>query len=454
MQQLRYSKHIKSVFILLDSIVFTAVFLFFYFRDSSSPLILKHHEKDLIIFGLLLIFWFLLSGRTKLYAVQRNLTYTLYMERFASHMILFGLSLFLLAKVLDSEFMKEDKKTFVLSLFGSLLLVKSLLFFLVKYARSKGFNHRNVMLLHEEGSLAVLQNILRSRKDYGYKIHSFDGDSKDLEALKKFWNDKGIHTVFLPAQSSDKSYETQLLEAAEAQQVKVILVPEMVSNGIFSYEISHVETLPVLIPAHYPLDEFGNRLLKRIADLFLSLFFLIAIASWLFPLIAILIKISSKGPVFFIQKRYGYKNRIFNCIKFRTMKINTECSRRTTLKNDERITPIGRFLRQTSLDETPQFLNVLFGQMAVVGPRPHMLAVDEHYKKKIRKYALRSRAKPGITGLAQVNGLRGEKANMMLEMKKRILADAFYIKNWSLSLDAIILFKTLILLIKGDKNAI
>jgi putative colanic acid biosynthesis UDP-glucose lipid carrier transferase len=135
------------------------------------------------------------------------------------------------------------------------------------------------------------------------------------------------------------------------------------------------------------------------------------------------------------------------------MYVNDKCTIETTKENDKRITRIGKILRKTSLDEMPQFINVLKGEMSVVGPRPHMLLVDDFYKLKIGIYSVRSLVKPGITGLAQVNGLRGDVGNMDLNMQKRILADAFYVKNWSLSLDFIIILKTIFSVIVGDKNA-
>ena len=135
------------------------------------------------------------------------------------------------------------------------------------------------------------------------------------------------------------------------------------------------------------------------------------------------------------------------------MHVNGECTSKTTAENDKRITKIGKFLRKTSLDEMPQFLNVLKGDMSVVGPRPHMLLVDDFYKLKIGRYSVRSLVKPGVTGLAQVNGLRGDKGNMDIEMRKRILADAFYVKNWTIVLDSVIILKTVFLVIGGDKNA-
>ena len=135
------------------------------------------------------------------------------------------------------------------------------------------------------------------------------------------------------------------------------------------------------------------------------------------------------------------------------MHVNGECTSKTTEKNDKRITKIGRFLRKTSLDEMPQFINVLKGEMSVVGPRPHMLLVDDFYKLKIGRYSIRSLVKPGVTGLAQVNGLRGDAGDMDLEMQKRILADAFYVKNWTVSLDLVVILKTVFLIIGGAKNA-
>ena len=135
------------------------------------------------------------------------------------------------------------------------------------------------------------------------------------------------------------------------------------------------------------------------------------------------------------------------------MVVNEDSSQKTTGENDVRITAVGKFLRKTSLDEMPQFINVLKGEMSIVGPRPHMLAVDNFYKPKIGRYTLRSHTYPGITGLAQVSGLRGDTGDVEVEMNKRILADSFYIRNWSFVMDLAIVLKTIILFITGDKKA-
>lgn len=441
------------IIVLLDLLVLASVFIFFYVIRNSDVV----HDVDLWYensFPLLLLisFWLLLSGRTKIYNIPRNLTYTLFIERIIVQFILFVIGLVLIRKVSDNQFFKSELAWLSLYLFVFVVFSKSIIYFGIKFLRSRGVNHRNVMFLEENSSTEILRNILAERKDYGYKIFEYN---KSLlpESLTVFWKEKGIHTVFIPTQNSlDKDTEEFIFRLAEENKVNITLVPSISQNEFFLYDLSYIKTQPVLKQAKYPLDYFSNFILKRSFDIIFSVFVLLFICSWMFPLIAILIKMSSKGPVFFIQKRYGFQERVFSCLKFRTMVVNGESSTKTTEKNDKRITKVGKFLRKTSLDELPQFINVLKGEMSVVGPRPHMLAVDDHFKPKIGRYSLRSLVNPGITGLAQVNGLRGDDGDVEVEMNKRILADAFYARNWSFVLDLVIILKTVLLVIKGDKK--
>jgi len=310
------------------------------------------------------------------------------------------------------------------------------------------------MFLNENSSTEILKNIFSNRKDYGYKVFDYKDVDIQSENLIKFWQDNGIHTLFLPTDHAfSPETEDRLFKLAEANKVHITLIPNISQSDFFLYDLAYIQTQPILNQARYPLDYYSNFLMKRTFDILFSIFVLVGICSWLFPIIAILIKSTSKGPVFFIQKRYGFHEEVFNCIKFRTMVVNDESTTKTTSENDSRITKIGKFLRKTSLDEMPQFLNVLKGEMSIVGPRPHMLAVDDYYKPKIGRYSLRSMASPGITGLAQVNGLRGDSGDVEVEMKKRVLADAFYVRNWSFALDLVIILKTILLVLGGDKNA-
>jgi putative colanic acid biosynthesis UDP-glucose lipid carrier transferase len=377
-------------------------------------------------------------------------------ERLLSHILIFIFGIILLGKVSRNVFLKSDRFVLSASLFFTLFILKSILFFILKYLRTLGINYRNIMFLGENSSVEILKNILKGRKDYGFRIFEYPSSQNlQIDELKEFWRENGIHTLYIPSENSGfkKSLEDKIFHEAERDKVNISLIPSIIQNEFFEYDISYVEMQPVLVQAKFPMDYFTNIAIKRTFDIIFSSLILVFVCSWLFPMIMILIKISGKGPVFFKQERYGYHDEIFNCIKFRTMVVNGESSSKTTDEHDARITKIGNFLRKTSLDEMPQFINVLKGEMSIVGPRPHMLLVDDFYKLKIGRYAIRSLVKPGITGLAQVSGLRGDDGDMNIEMKKRILADSFYVKNWSLSLDFIIVLKTIYLMIVGDKKA-
>ncbi|SFI86456.1 putative colanic acid biosysnthesis UDP-glucose lipid carrier transferase [Kaistella treverensis] len=455
MQKIRYSRYFRLVFILLDILVISAVFIYFYLKNYRELFAEFTSEQNILSITLLILFWILLSGRTKLYSVPRTITYTLYLERLVTHILLFIFGVVLLAKVSNNDFLKQDRAWMGLSLFFILFFLKSAIFFALKYIRTLGWNYRNIMFLVDDTSAKMLKTILNERKDYGFRNWEYPPrENINLQNLVSFWRKNGIHTMYLSAESAElyRDKEDEIYELAEKYQVRISLIPSVINN-FFEFDLSYIETQPVFVRVKFPLDNLVNSLIKRTFDLLFSALVLLFICSWLFPIIAVMIKMGDKGPIFFVQKRYGFHDRIFNCIKFRSMRVNGECTTKTTAPDDDRITKIGRFLRRTSLDEMPQFFNVLKGEMSVVGPRPHMLLIDDFYKPKIGRYSVRSLVKPGISGLAQVNGLRGDNGDMEIAMQKRILADNFYVKKWTMSLDIVIIIKTIILLIAGDKNA-
>ena len=191
-----------------------------------------------------------------------------------------------------------------------------------------------------------------------------------------------------------------------------------------------------------PLDNDFNQGIKRSFDIIFSVIFIAAVLSWLIPLLAILIKLDSKGPVFFLQKRNKRRGELFTCIKFRSMINNADADILPAGKNDSRITAVGKFLRNYYLDELPQFFNVLWGDMSVIGPRPHMVSENVKFDGLIKNYASRLKVKPGITGLAQAMGYVGETDDMH-KMKGRVNMDLFYIRHWSIKLDIAILYRTI-----------
>ncbi|MEM8999178.1 MAG: exopolysaccharide biosynthesis polyprenyl glycosylphosphotransferase, partial [Bacteroidota bacterium] len=226
------------------------------------------------------------------------------------------------------------------------------------------------------------------------------------------------------------------------------------NKNIYSKKLKfeYYDYIPVLslrdIPLHNPINDF----LKRSFDFVFSLIVILGILSWLTPLLAIIITLESKGPVFFRQRRNGIDNREFFCYKFRSMAPNKNADSQPASKNDMRITKVGKFIRSTSIDELPQFYNVLFGTMSVVGPRPHMVRHTNEYAASVDKYMVRHFVKPGITGLAQVRGYRGE-IEKDTDIQNRIKFDIFYIENWSLFLDFKIIVQTILNAFKGEEKA-
>ncbi|RZL37371.1 MAG: exopolysaccharide biosynthesis polyprenyl glycosylphosphotransferase [Pedobacter sp.] len=454
MQRIRYSRYLKTIIILLDLLVIAGIFIL-YFLKKNPDLV---HDEDLVSknsFSLLLLFsfWILLSGRTKIYNIARNLTYIIFVERVVVHFLLFIIGLVLIRKVSDNQFFSSQLTWFSLYLFSSVIFTKSVVYFVIKYFRSLGINHRNVMFLYENDSTETLKIILTDRKDYGYKIFKYESSEINSDELINFWKSNGIHTLFIPTENPFPDHtRDEIFRLAEANKVHISLIPNISQNDYFFFDLGYIETQPVLNQGKYPLDYYSNYLLKRTFDIVFSILVLVLICSWLFPIIAFLIKRNSKGPVFFVQKRYGFHEEVFNCIKFRTMIVNDDSSTKTTKDNDVRITRIGKFLRRTSLDEMPQFINVLKGEMSVVGPRPHMVSHTEMYARKVDKFMVRHFIKPGITGLAQTNGFRGEVENDK-DIIYRVKYDIFYMENWSLLLDIKIIFMTFINAIKGEEKA-
>ncbi|HSF45410.1 MAG TPA: exopolysaccharide biosynthesis polyprenyl glycosylphosphotransferase, partial [Chitinophagaceae bacterium] len=239
---------------------------------------------------------------------------------------------------------------------------------------------------------------------------------------------------------------------AEERFIHFKFVPDYSHFARKSILVDYVEDLPLLSLRKQPLEDVSNRILKRALDIVFSFLVIVFILSWLTPLLALLIKLDSRGPVFFLQLRSGKNNKPFWCIKFRTLKENDEANKKQVTRNDDRITKLGRILRKTNIDELPQFLNVFLGNMSVVGPRPHMLKHTKEFNALHKQYMIRHFVKPGVTGLAQVNGYRGEIRHPEL-LKKRVEYDLMYLENWSLAEDIRIIAATLLISFTGDENA-
>lgn len=340
---------------------------------------------------------------------------------------------------------------------GERLLVRMTL----RYYRKKGFNLKHILVIGAGDLGQEFVKRVKNNKELGYNVIGFIDDKKSIgrnvkgvsvlgrlheleEILDKYKPDEIV--VTLPLKEYDSLKE--IIQIGEKIGVKVKIVPDYLKYIPARPHADEIDGMPLIHTRYIPLDNIANRFVKRLTDIVLATFF-ITITSPVMITAAILIKLSSPGPVIFKQERVGINNKNFVMYKFRSMKVQTDEESDTvwTTKDDPRKTRIGDFIRKTSIDELPQFFNVLFGTMSMIGPRPERPYFVEQFKEKIPKYMIKHQVRPGITGWAQVNGWRGDTS-----IEERIKCDIYYIENWSLALDIKIIIMTVF---KGliNKNA-
>jgi putative colanic acid biosynthesis UDP-glucose lipid carrier transferase len=276
----------------------------------------------------------------------------------------------------------------------------------------------------------------------------------DIAAAKAFVLANRIDILYCALPGTRRQEITDLMEFCERNTVRFRVIPSAESfiPVVKTSDLEFHGDVPVSKIRREPLDRMWNRAVKRAFDIVFSALVIVLVFSWLFPLLGLLVKLSSPGPVFFKQNRLGRDNKPFVCWKFRSMRMNREADSKQAIKNDPRVTRVGAFLRKSNLDEMPQFFNVLLGHMSVVGPRPHPLKLNDQYRDIIDKYMVRHFVRPGVTGWAQVNGLRGETRTPEL-MERRVEMDVWYLENWSFWLDLKIVVKTVTNMFGKDPNA-
>lgn len=359
-----------------------------------------------------------------------------------------------------SGFYEENtnSRTIILYILACLLAVSVLkfaIYFSLKKFRSLLIDSIKKVIIVGKGE--NIKNLLElfGNPDYGYQlIEKFNFGSEkntDMTIAMTFALENNIDEIFVSLTDLSKSKINDFVEFSENNLKTIKFVPE--NKEIFdnNLKLDYYGYVPVLSINKTVLHEPVTKMFKRMFDILFALLVILFLLSWLTPLLAILIKIESKGPVFFRQGRPGIDETEFLCYKYRSMQINKTTEKEAS-KNDPRVTKIGKFMRKTSIDELPQFLNVLLGEMSVVGPRPHLWSQNKAYGNKIKKYMVRHYVKPGITGLAQVRGFRGE-IETDEDMINRIKYDVFYIENWSLILDLKIIVQTVINIFKGEEKA-
>ena len=332
--------------------------------------------------------------------------------------------------------------------------------FLLKNYRRRGYNFAKVIIIGTGPNAVRLCDSMQKDAGFGYKITAFFDDDADshfssgkiypMAELKDFVEKNDVRQIFFTLSGHNEAL-TQVIKIADDHVIDFFYVPQIPRTLARRFELHSIGSIPVLSIQCNPLKSVINRIVKRSFDIVFSSAVLIFYPLVYIP-VAIAIKLSSPGPVYFKQQRTGYLGKSFACYKFRTMKVNADADRQQATLDDPRKTRVGDFLRRTSIDELPQFINVLRGEMSVVGPRPHMLKQTELYTELVDRYMVRHAVKPGITGWAQVNGLRGL-TDELWKMEKRVEHDVWYIENWSFFLDIKIVIRTVINAFSGDKNA-
>jgi putative colanic acid biosysnthesis UDP-glucose lipid carrier transferase len=424
--------------------------------------------------GLLIIFlslggWFVCARSMGLYKDYRAISFSFEWTVFLKTLIIY----ILFASFIFSQIVRE----FQFSL-SQLLLQAALIFILFpaqklvirvifKRLRNSSQVHRKVLIVGAGDSGMNFYHHYVKGNLYGYSLAGFIDDTvnpslnghylgKTSEIDRVIANHE-FDDIVVAMPINDEAQLERIITVGEKEGKRVKIIPHYQRFSSGKIHVGTLGALPIITLRSLPLDVVDNKIYKRTFDVIFSFFVIVLLLSWLIPIISLIIKLTSKGPVFFKQERWGLNNKPITCYKFRSMvvaskDVDDKGVYQQAQKNDPRVTRIGAFLRKTNLDELPQFINVFLGSMSVVGPRPHPVPLNIQSKDNVEKYMMRHWVKPGISGWAQVNGYRGETRKPYL-MQKRVEFDVWYMENWTFWLDLQIILQTLVNIVKTDKNA-
>lgn len=465
MQINRTSLYLTRIF--FDIVILVLSFILSAYLSVKGFDFFKNVNAQFLLLSLSVI-WFFSSKSTKLYDDFRSRNFS--HELIALIRIIF---IQIISAIIILFLLKEERLSrYFIILFSTTTLIlisveKLILRRILNYARLKGRNIRGLLIIGAGEVGKSFYESIKNNPHFGYNIVGFLDDE-----VKTFLNGQYLGKideldVILSKQRIDDviialpNYATERLEkvvrVCENHTTRIKIIPDYFKFISAKYSITIFDRFPIISVREDRLNELHFRILKRAFDTTFSFFLFTFIFSWLWPLIALCIKVSSPGPIFYIQERWGRDNKKIKTYKFRSMvacccEVDENGKYKQASKDDPRITKIGKILRKTNLDELPQFWNVLKGQMSIVGPRPHPTPLNLESKDKVHLYMLRHLVKPGITGWAQINGLRGETKDIS-KMQKRIDHDLWYIENWTFMLDLQIIIMTIWKMLRGDPNA-
>lgn len=455
-------KHLPKIFLVGDYIIINLFFILgkLYFFDFNEADFAQDYKSQ---FVLLNISWLVITVITMPYKNLKIRESSLNFNALAKSLFLLIVFSFIYLYLIFSVKINYRNIVIYFLLIGFFMTFTRFVLFLyrkqyrIKFGR-QFYSYNTVLVGENKLSTSLLLND-DLRKSIGirgtYTSKDTETKNKYLGGIDKLFEDlenTKISNIIFCDDDIDVDLYKQIVDIAEHKMIRIYMVPDFkyVNLGPNYFDVLH--EIPFVKLLREPLSNPKKHILKRTFDIGFSLCVIIFLLSWLIPIVALIIKFESNDSVFFMQKRSGLNNEPFSCIKFRSMTVNKHADLNTATKNDPRITKFGAFMRKTSIDELPQFINVFLGDMSIVGPRPHMLSQTEIYSKITKKYMTRHIVKPGITGWAQVTGSRGEIFSHR-DMEKRIEKDVWYIQNWSFFLDIKIIFLTLYNIVKGDEQA-
>ncbi|MFV0305710.1 MAG: exopolysaccharide biosynthesis polyprenyl glycosylphosphotransferase [Moheibacter sp.] len=464
----RYYPYLTYFLTIADLLILVGLFfLFLFFHDPSwartfhgLKIFAVVHYKSLV---LVVLFWMLVASQVKLYSRFRFTRFLEILRRIVFQIVLFVVVLFAISGgKKESLYTSKESFYFISILFIYLFFSRLIIINFLKYYRKKGHNLRNVILLGFNDNSQGLKDLLVKKTEFGLRINDIfvvknPTDEQRLlvyEELNRYLATNNIDFAYISlGNGMDEEMVGKVSDILENKYIPIGFIPSSSLEIKQSLEINYLDSFPILTYKKYPLDNILNQFIKRVFDLVFTFVVFLFLLWWLLPILSIMVYFSQGSPILFKQKRNGLNGKEFDCLKFRTMRDDKNNSKKPTERNDPRVTKLGKILRKTSLDELPQFINVLKGEMSIVGPRPHMVSENESYSEIINRYALRHYVKPGITGLAQIRGFRGA-VDSNKDMEMRIKTDIYYVRNWSFLLDLDVIFGTVKLMIVGDENAI
>ncbi|MDC1109158.1 exopolysaccharide biosynthesis polyprenyl glycosylphosphotransferase [Flavobacteriaceae bacterium] len=441
----RYSIYLRPISIIIDLVIINTMFFY-------SDVLLQVNISTLLILSFT---WLTVAYFSKFYEVYRYTSELRVFSLIINQSLIFLTIIFGIIGLLNLSITSFSLLRFTFFSIAFILAFKFFVFYSLRIFRTAyGANYRKTIIIGSNSSTLELENFFKSKKELGYFLSKTFDTKKNfsLASVFKYISQKNIDEIYCSVDELNNNSIREIIDYCDNNFKTLKFLPKRENLyykklDFHNYGLSTVQAFRKTPIERGTIYYFA----KRIFDICFSLAVIILLLSWLIPLISILIKLDSKGPVFFSQIRNGYKYREFKCIKFRSMVVNSKADILTATKGDVRVTRIGKFLRKTSLDEMPQFINVLFGDMSVVGPRPHMIKENTKYAKSIDRFMLRHTVKPGITGLAQINGYRGE-IEEVEDIINRIKYDIYYLENWSVILDIKIIINTTITFLKGGED--